>query len=65
MCERLKNEYKLTILPPFEIARYYVGSKGREEKAIGKWLRTNALCREYGLNEVNNDELLNICRAIN
>eukprot|EP01083_Nonionella_stella_P028722 79117_1 len=62
--KQLQNELQTkhniisTELPPFEMARFYIGSKCRIPKAVAKWMATKALYNKYNLQSVTEQKMI-------
>lgn len=54
-----KNKHQLEEkdCPPFEVCRYFIGSKNRMKKAHKKWHLTIDLCKHHKLMDVNEQQL--------
>ena len=58
----LRSEHKLTNLPPFEMARFYIGSKCRIPKATQKWIDTIGLYKTHNLKDVTEQQMIKCFR---
>lgn len=54
----LMTKYNLFNVPPFEMARYYIGSKNRLKKALQKYKDTMNLYSNYKLNSLTDDQMI-------
>eukprot|EP01084_Bolivina_argentea_P017935 33451_1 len=53
-----KHNITLAKLPPFEMARFYIGSKCRIPKAVSKWIATKTLYNKLNLKSVTEQQMM-------
>ena len=59
---KLRSDHKLNNLPPFEMARFYIGSKCRIPKATQKWIDTMGLYKTHNLKDVTEESMIKCFR---
>eukprot|EP01083_Nonionella_stella_P028725 79120_1 len=53
-----KHNITLAKLPPFEMARFYIGSKCRIPKAVDKWMAAKAFYDKHNLQSVTEQQMM-------
>ena len=55
--EKLEKEHNILDIPPFECARFFIGSKCRIDKAVQKYLDTLKLREKYKFDQITDQQL--------
>eukprot|EP01084_Bolivina_argentea_P143718 252309_1 len=64
LAKHLRTANKLVNLPPFEMARFYIGSKQRIEKATKKWMDTMVTFKQYKLETITEQRMIKCFREM-